>query len=807
MKRFLSLLLALAMVCSLLPVAAIAEEIQPRKLTQEYSVYYFETFEDLKELSTMTIDQQSWAIYRGEGDLVIAEDLTLSSNLELWCDSVTVRIPAGVCLQVGGMSCLNLIVEGDLVTGVTVDGSLELTGSLALASGIRVDAAQVTQDEIDRISIHSSVDSACITLNTKNVDELCQALAWAKGAEGTGMDYRVYYDEYGSEFSRSVEIPANCKVIVSEAIIPAGVTVSGAGSLNNSDFVHVYGTLEIAEAFVFDFGGGVLIQEPGGRIDIPYIEIDVYEPLEAEKLEMTRIPEILVNMDLSGYEVYDNNGVWELTRKGEQEPEDETLSGTCGENVTWKLEGGLLTVGGQGDMESWSSAVHQPWYDYRDAITSVLVEGGVTSVGSYAFYGLDNLTNVVIEEGVEVIGSHSMKYCKNLSHVTLPGSITKFGPSVFYGSELLTSAGPIGSGCTIEFAWTETIPTKAFDSNYSLTSVILPDTLKVIGDDAFLDCFNLTCVELPDGLVSIGHRAFEETGLTSLVIPASVTEIGSEAFQYCPYMEITFEGPAPRFDSLAFTGLEATVYFPAWETSWGEDVRKDYGGIINWVAYGEGDGEITYASGTCGENVTWVMDNGLLTISGTGAIDDYGPAVIGAPWLDYGGLFSIETAVIEEGVTRIGDFTFYCHRGLKTATIPASVVSIGDYIFDGAENLETVYFCGDAPAIDDSIFGWQSATVYYPAGNDTWTEEFRASCGDNLTWIPYECGEEEEIPGDMDGDGVLDDRDVAQLLWHTLFPETFGIAGDADFTGDGLVDDKDVAYLLWHTLFPNAFPL
>ena len=68
-------------------------------------------------------------------------------------------------------------------------------------------------------------------------------------------------------------------------------------------------------------------------------------------------------------------------------------------------------------------------------------------------------------------------------------------------------------------------------------------------------------------------------------------------------------------------------------------------------------------------------------------------------------------------------------------------------------------------------------------------------------------GAEEAIPGDMDGDGVLDDKDVAQLLWHTLFPDAFEIAGDADFTGDGQVDDADVAYLLWHTLFPDAYPL
>ena len=65
----------------------------------------------------------------------------------------------------------------------------------------------------------------------------------------------------------------------------------------------------------------------------------------------------------------------------------------------------------------------------------------------------------------------------------------------------------------------------------------------------------------------------------------------------------------------------------------------------------------------------------------------------------------------------------------------------------------------------------------------------------------------ETVKGDMDGDGVLNDADVAQLLWHTLFPETYEVSGSADFNADGAVDDLDVAYLLWHTLFPEQYPL
>ena len=161
------------------------------------------------------------------------------------------------------------------------------------------------------------------------------------------------------------------------------------------------------------------------------------------------------------------------------------------------------------------------------------------------------------------------------------------------------------------------------------------------------------------------------------------------------------------------------------------------------------DSEISVNSGPCGPNATWQLsDDGVLTISGSGAIDDYGPVLIAAPWVEHGGLYSITSAVIQDGITRIGDFTFYCHRNLTTVIIPASVISIGDYIFDGSANLQTVYFCGDAPAIDCSIFGWQSATVYYPEGNTTWTDDFMASCGDNLTWVPYVPEGSEEEPAD-----------------------------------------------------------
>lgn len=63
------------------------------------------------------------------------------------------------------------------------------------------------------------------------------------------------------------------------------------------------------------------------------------------------------------------------------------------------------------------------------------------------------------------------------------------------------------------------------------------------------------------------------------------------------------------------------------------------------------------------------------------------------------------------------------------------------------------------------------------------------------------------VRGDLDGDDVVNNKDVEYLLWHTLFPDTYPISQAADFDGDGAVNNKDVEYLLWHTLFPDTYPL
>lgn len=63
------------------------------------------------------------------------------------------------------------------------------------------------------------------------------------------------------------------------------------------------------------------------------------------------------------------------------------------------------------------------------------------------------------------------------------------------------------------------------------------------------------------------------------------------------------------------------------------------------------------------------------------------------------------------------------------------------------------------------------------------------------------------VPGDVNGDQQVDNKDVEYLLWYTLFAEDYPLNAEGDVNGDGSINNLDVEYLLWHTLFAEDYPL
>ncbi len=130
------------------------------------------------------------------------------------------------------------------------------------------------------------------------------------------------------------------------------------------------------------------------------------------------------------------------------DPTEETRApGYCGEELTWELSGGTLTISGKGPMDDYTAG-GAPWYDSRDSITSIVLSGGVTRIGEEAFSDYDKLTTVDFGNSLVEIGRAAFLSCGNLTAISLPATFRLFGEDCFRDCVKLTKvscAGPMPS--------------------------------------------------------------------------------------------------------------------------------------------------------------------------------------------------------------------------------------------------------------------------------------------------------------------------------------------------------------------------
>lgn len=160
-------------------------------------------------------------------------------------------------------------------------------------------------------------------------------------------------------------------------------------------------------------------------------------------------------------------------------------SGVCGENLTWKVENGVLTISGTGLMADYDED-NAPWKGFQSEITSVVITSGATSIGNLAFKDCENLTSVVIPDGITKIGKKAFINCGSLAAVTLPKSVTDIEPYSFFNCTSLESM-VIPEGVTVINAF-------MFANCGKLKTVKILGTISSVGPWAFVDCDALTDV-------------------------------------------------------------------------------------------------------------------------------------------------------------------------------------------------------------------------------------------------------------------------------------------------------------------------
>lgn len=162
-------------------------------------------------------------------------------------------------------------------------------------------------------------------------------------------------------------------------------------------------------------------------------------------------------------------------------------------------------------------------------VNQVTIPGSVKAIGAHAFeHSL--LKRVILPDSLEQIGTRAFFGCWRLDSLSIPERVKTFKSGAFSKCEKLRTAGPIGSGCCIEFGHTAALPDKMFCSMETLESIQIPDGIQSIGEFCFYWCNSLTEVVLPDSVTEIRSNAFEGCRrLQRITLPDRIEHIGEDA--------------------------------------------------------------------------------------------------------------------------------------------------------------------------------------------------------------------------------------------------------------------------------------
>ncbi len=254
----------------------------------------------------------------------------------------------------------------------------------------------------------------------------------------------------------------------------------------------------------------------------------------------------------------------------------------------------------------------------------------------------------------------------------------------------------------------DVIGSYAFSYCSGLTSLTLPAGITEIGSYAFGDCSGLTSLNLPTGITSIGSDVFRGcSGLTSLTLPAGITKIGFGTFYGCSGLtSLTLPASITEIGNSAFRGCSGltNLTLPAGITKIGSYAFSDCSGLTS----------LTLPTGitSIGESAFHGC-SGLTSLTLPAGITSIGDET-------FRGCSGLTSLTLPAGITWIDSYAFLNCSGLTSLTLPAGITWIGERAFYGCSGLTSIYvYAEKVPEIGSNAFerfDAKKCTLYVPMG-------------------------------------------------------------------------------------------
>ena len=417
------------------------------------------------------------------------------------------------------------------------------------------------------------------------------------------------------------------------------------------------------------------------------------------------------------------------------------------------------SVTSEGNTYTVTSIGENAFYENSDLV-SVEIPESVTSIGKYAFNRCSSLASATIPNTVTTIGEGVFYYCENLASVTIGNGVTSISPNAFEGCgltsitipnnvtsigrgafkncsslqsvnihKLVTSIGGlVFNGCTVLASISVEADNTVYDSRNNCNAIIetranrlmsgckntvIPESVTVIGENAFNGCTGLTSITIPNSVTTIEVQAFREcSGLERVTFDNSPTAIGTETFNGCSSLSsLSLGNSVTTIGSNAFQGCSSleTLTIPSSVNSILGSPFKDCISLAEIIVEA---GNNTYDSRNGCNAIIETSSNTLVQGCNNTVIPNSVTAIAAAAFYGCSGLTSV---TIPNSVTTIGRGAFSGCSGLTSVTIPNLVTTIGMDAFSGCSGLTSVTIPNSVTSIEENAFrgcsGLTSVTI------------------------------------------------------------------------------------------------